>query len=117
MEKAWRSVQRIHSGTGKQGLFLKKYNIFYPFEKKDLQTFIFSYILAIAVALIAVKREVVASLYGSEFFRGANVMFRYIREKNFLIYHKKTDGKSLYNNKMRKGEERRLQQIPRKGNV
>ena len=64
MEKAWRSVQRIHSGTGKQGLFLKKYNIFYPFEKKDLQTFIFSYILAIAVALIAVKREVAAHVAG-----------------------------------------------------
>lgn len=64
MKKAWRSVQRIHSGTGKQGLFLKKYNIFYPFEKKDLQTFIFSYILAIAVALIAVKREVAAHVAG-----------------------------------------------------
>lgn len=57
-----------------------------------------SCILLHAVALIAVKREVVASLYGSEFFRGANVMFRYIRKKNVPIYQKKTDGKSLYNN-------------------
>ncbi len=44
-------------------------------------------------------------------------MFRYILKQIFQIYQKKTDGKSLYNNKMRKGRERRLQQIPRKGNV
>ena len=45
-------------------LFLKKYNIFCAFGKKDLQTAFFSYILAIAVALIAVKREVAAYVAG-----------------------------------------------------